>query len=269
MSDKARSSAARRQAAILKLLRNGTAEKLVLADDDQARLVTPAGISLMALPGTLARDMAKNDLVAPSGLSEYRLTKAGIAWLARHDAPTLGFRAQHGHVVRQTIDDGEGGATRIWRDEAESPLAWLRARRGKDGARLLDDAQYGAGERLRLDTTRAQLLPRTTANWDASVADGRRGAGGSEFADATVAARQRVRRAVDAVGPELSGILLDVCCFLKPMEQIERERGWPARSGRIVLGLALTRLAGHYGLRSEAVGPAEGHMTSWRSAGSK
>ena len=51
-------------------------------------------------------------------------------------------------------------------NEAESPLTWLRARRGKDGKPLISEAQYLAGERLRMDFERAMLARRTTLNWE-------------------------------------------------------------------------------------------------------
>ncbi|MGA7118284.1 MAG: DUF6456 domain-containing protein [Hyphomicrobium sp.] len=135
----------------------------------------------------------------------------------------------------------------------ESPLAWLRRRLGKDGSALISDAQFQAGERLRADFSFAQLGPRVTANWDGALgaaAGGRRGTsgGGVDIADSVLAARERVNRALSAVGPELASILVDVCCFLKGLEDLERSVGWPQRSGKIVLQIALTSLARHYGI---------------------
>ena len=91
-------------------------------------------------------------------------------------------------------------------------------------------------------------MPRLGANWVAAVASGRRGdaGGGIELTDAALAARFRVEKAIAAVGPELSGVLIDVCCYLKGMQRVEAERGWPARSAKIVLKSALGALNRHY-----------------------
>lgn len=144
---------------------------------------------------------------------------------------------------------------------AESPLAWLARRNGRDGRPLVDAAQLAAGERLRADFTRAQLTPRVTSRWEPAPGGG---PGGPEaFSDMVLAAKARLAKALSAVGPELSGVLLDVCCFLKGLEAVEAERRWPARTAKVVLGLALDRLAAHYGLATAARGRAHAPMRAW------
>lgn len=131
----------------------------------------------------------------------------------------------------------------------ESPLDWLRRRRDRDGAPLITDEQFAAGERLRSDHWFAGLSPRVTASWSV-VAPCSRGRAGTpvEIADNALAARERVNRALAAVGPELSHVLVDVCCHQRGLEQVEQQNGWALRSAKVVLQLALTALARHYGM---------------------
>lgn len=175
------------------------------------------------------------------------------------------FRRRHLALAQRQIAT-ELGRVNVTVDEAESPLAWLARRRGRDGRALIAAHQLQAGERLRADFTCAHLMPSTTSNWSSPIASGRSGADGeraSGFTETMVAARQRVHRALDAAGPELGGLLLDVCCFLKRLEDIERERAWPARSAKVVLQLALDRLARHYGYAAEARGRGYGAIRTW------
>jgi hypothetical protein len=155
----------------------------------------------------------------------------------------------------------------------ESPIAWLRRRKDRNGEPMISQPQFDAGERLRAEFWFAQMTPRTTTNWSSLSPQqrGRRyGAGrrnGADMLDNVAAAAERVRRALAAVGPELSGVLIDVCCHLQGLEDAERAAGWPQRSAKIVLQLALTRLARHYGLETLApVGDRARTVRHWGSA---
>lgn len=174
------------------------------------------------------------------------------------------LRARHLSLNERLIGSGSS-ARRVTVDEAESPLVWLARRRGRDGRALIDAHQLQAGERLRADFTSGQMMPRTTANWSSGVKDKRRvpSRGSTDITDAALAARQRVNTALEAVGPEFSGLLLDLCCFLKRLEDIEQARRWPARSAKVVLQLALDRLARHYGYSAEARGKPNARISTW------
>lgn len=154
----------------------------------------------------------------------------------------------------------------------ESPLAWLARRKDKDGKPMLSEAEVSAGERLRADFWFAQLTPNVTTNWSNLLSEtgGRRGAPGqgAELADHIVVAQERVRLALRAVGPELAGMLIDVCCHLKGLEAAERSGGWPQRSGKVVLEIALKALARHYGfLNAEGVRhPSRAKPSHWGTA---
>lgn len=186
--------------------------------------------------------------------------------------PTIDcFRGQHLALAEKQVATELGRAS-VMVDEAESPLAWLARRRGRDGRALIEPHQLQAGERLRADFTCAHLMPRTTSNWSSPISSGRSGTGDNRagtFTDTMIAARQRVHLALDAVGPEFAGLLLDVCCFLKGIEDIERERLWPARSAKVVLQLALDRLARHYGYAAQAKGRAQAPLRTWLADGAE
>lgn len=177
------------------------------------------------------------------------------------------FRAQHLDLATREIRT-DTGALSVLVNESESPLAWLARRKGRDGRTMISPNQFIAGEKLRADFTRGHLSPRVTSDWSAPTGGRSRtfGGGAGEMTDLIVASRQRVRLAMEACGPEFSGLLMDVCCFLRGLEEVERERGWPLRSAKIVLQLALDRLARHYGLRDEARGEASARVRTWLAA---
>ena len=181
--------------------------------------------------------------------TRYVLSDAGLGWLRRALAEADAFAAQHQLRVKRTITDEQGLEQQVIFNEAESPLGRLRRRRVPSGKPLIGQSQFEAGERLRRDFTLAQLTPRLAVDFSAPVIGGKRGAKAEVLLPETVlAAKQRVSRALKHVGPGLADLLIDVCCHLTGLETAERAMGWPRRSGKIVLAIALDRLAEHYGM---------------------
>ncbi len=126
-------------------------------------------------------------------------------------------------------------------NRAESPLSWLAARG------LVDRRQVEAGERLRADYETAQLGARVTMCWDGMRVDGGRG-NRLDPATAQLAAKRRFDAAIADAGRGLSDVLWRVICAGESVPVAERALGWPVRAGRLVLTLALDRLADHYRL---------------------
>ena len=142
--------------------------------------------------------------------------------------------------MRELVERTIGDARRVRVNVAESPLGWLKARG------LVDARQFEAGERLRGDYETAAMGPRVTMRWSARV-DG--GAGeGLDPTTAQIAAKRRFDAALDAAGKGLSDIAWRTICAGEALPVAEKALGWPVRSGRLVLTLALDRLADHYRL---------------------
>lgn len=196
-----------------------------------------------ALAAGLIREIGDSKLVlARRGAEAVRRARAEAAVVAARDRP----------ATTDVQPVSSQPAARPGVNLKESPLGWLRQRRHRNGEPLISDVEFEAGERLRADFWFAQLTPRVTASWDAAAGQAGRArsspGAGADLADNVMAARDRVNRALSAVGPELSGMLVDVCCHLRGIEEAERGGGYPQRAGKVVLQLALQVLARHYGL---------------------
>lgn len=248
-----------RQARLLLRLVDRPGARLVEAEGLEGWLIesgTSRRRERRRLDDAMVGEMARRDWLARDPSGGYRASAAGRRWLksaAGGEADGEAFADQHRLIDRRATASRRGAAPQPLVNEAESPLGWLRSRRDKSGEPLISEAQFMAGERLRVDFTVAQLSPRVTSAWDMSVPSGARGRSGArpeslEVNERALAAKQRFLRAVDEVGPELSGILVEVCCLSRGLEAAERRLGWPQRSAKLVLQIALTRLARHYGL---------------------
>lgn len=241
----------------------------VAADMEKAVVVrdTPEGGSARTavVDSHLAQAMALKDWIAPLNtgrIVRYQITAAGRTALceivdALHKGRTV--RAASADPAEEWHESADALAETPRRQRmryalSESPLVALSRRRDHDGKPFLIDALVHAGERLREDFELAQMDSRTTQNWDsfltAGAGRGARAEGGTSSAPA--AARARVGAALSHLGPGLSDVALRCCCYLEGLETTEKRLGWSARSGKIVLRIALIRLNRHY---EETIGP--------------
>ena len=157
------------------------------------------------------------------------------------------FQEQHRQSETVSIEmDGERQTAR--RNELSSPLLALVRLKDRDGRSFFPADALEAGERLASDFHRGHLSPRITASWEPRLAKRTKAQanGAQDLSDTALAARLRFSRAADAMGPELSGVAIDVCCFEKGLELVERERQWPVRSAKLMLRTALLALSRHY-----------------------
>jgi hypothetical protein len=205
-----------------------------------------AAASRLSLGEDFAAAFLSAGWIMPDGPERFLLSAEGRAFLVRSFGGEDRFAEQHREMQTQSLGEEEGGrAVKV--NLAESPLARLKSRE------LVDAVRFAAGERLRRDFTLGQLTPRMGVDYSAPIAaGGARGTGAETLSDIALAARQRLSRAMAAMGPGLSDLAFDVCCDLQALERAEARRGWSRHAGRVVLLLALERLAAHYGMTMTA-----------------
>lgn len=197
----------------------------------------------------------------PGRVSRYRITQTGRTALSqliadaenRARTQTEYGMAEAPAKFKTRSQADEKRPRRIRYCAAESPLIALSRRRDRDGKPFLDESLVRAGERLREDFELAQIGPRVTQNWDRFLTAGGRAGfeGDAQVARGSSEARDRVARALSDLGPGLSDVALRCCCYLEGLELAEKRMGWSARSGKIVLRIALQRLKRHYEKQAE------------------
>lgn len=207
---------------------------------------------VMKVSSSILSGFMAQDWVRQQGAEKWFLTQQGGAWYRRKMAENDPFRSQHQIVGSKEIGITEARKTKVTVNHAESPLGWLLYRKGANGKPLLSQEQYDAGERMRSDFERAQMAPSITADLSRAMggSTSRRAGNASSImsiGESALAAKERFFKALDAVGPDLSDVLVEVCCYVKGMEEAEKQLHLPQRSGKVVLQIALTRLALHYG----------------------
>ncbi len=182
----------------------------------------------------------------------YVLSLTGKAALRRGLSGGNDFAGQHRSQRTETRKmNGEKQSVSVV--QGNSPLAWLARRKDRCGQPMISEEALQAGLRLEQDFYFAGLEPNVTANWNPAGSGGGKSRkhgmkNGSATPDHIMAAKDRVRKVVDHLGGQTATVLLDVCCFHQGLGQLEKSRQWPKRSGKVVLQMALQRLAEYYGI---------------------
>lgn len=212
-----------------------------------------------SVPDAVMDQLLANQWIAPhSEGGALKLTDDGRKALTLRSGPQGVKRT----LETMTMENG----TQCLVNRDESALSRLARMKKHDGSSLIDEAGIAAGERLAADIMRAGMMPGITMRWDAT---GSSGDHRTSPTDLMIAARQRVEAALDSVGHDLAGLMLDVLAFSKGVEEIERERHWPQRSAKIIISMALARLAAHYGLSAVARGADHVRGAAWQAEGAK
>lgn len=234
--------------------------------------ITARAVSLLAREGVTLRESAPGLYAIRTGPDLRRrpamtLDEAAFTLLAAEPglrpAPGGGWRLARGAPQppapaaagrpsmiegRREVVGPDGRRVSLAANLGESPIAWLARRRDGAGRSWLTPPEIAAAEKLREDFVLAGTVGRLTMAWDAGPrARGGRGPG-QEPAERARVAKDRIARALGAVGPGLREILEHVCFAGSALEAAERGLGLPRRSGKTVLKLALQRLAAHYGI---------------------
>ncbi len=199
---------------------------------------------------------------SPGRVSRYRISASGRAALNKLLAESenqatgfaeaqVGFSGQNQKAIGLTPDNR---STRF--SVADSPLAALARRRDKRGQAFLNEALVAAGERLREDFELAQMGPSDAGNWRRFLSgeDRENYVTDQGVRGPSAMARERVVQAMHELGEGLADVALSCCCFLEGLESAEKRLGWSARSGKIVLRIALIRLSEYYRSQARGVG---------------
>ncbi len=263
---------ARESMRVLRRLCENGAVLAVAADLDKAVVVRDSAqgnsTRTAVVDAAVAQAMALKNWIKPANtgrIIRYHITAAGRSALGEFlersgmkSAIEGGFPEVavpfHFESTDKGTGDDEQGASRGRYAIGESPLSALARRRDKEGKPFLPEALVHAGERLREDFELAQMDGSVTQNWDHFLTAGTQGnsSGAPEGSSAPAEARARVKMALDHLGAGLADVVLRCCCYLEGLETTEKRLGWSARSGKIVLRIALMRLNRHY---DETVGP--------------
>lgn len=245
-----------------------TGAMLAVARDMEMGVVVRDGADgapqrLAVVEREIAQAMALKDWIASGDpgarIARYGITAAGRAELRRMlagaGAPGMA-EAPARFAGAEPEDDRTLRHMRSFL--GDSPVTALARRQDRNGRPFLGRDLVAAAERLREDFELSNAGPQIARNWDGFLTAGIDAGLRGDAPRGAQAARDRLTAALADLGPGLADVALRCCCFLEGLESIEERMEWSARSGKIVLRIALQRLRRHYEETQGRYGPPIG-----------
>jgi hypothetical protein len=220
------------------------------------RYVTGSGVSLDA---ARVRALVQSGVIAGDASRCSRSTSTRN-WLKRQMLDIEPFTRQHFETASR-----EGVTINL----SESPIARLAVSPASGGSPFLEKHHVEMAEKLRRLVERAGMLARMTTNYSAGTGSTASSNGTSDISDMAADARRELSRIHRILPHDCAAVAIDVCGFLKGLQQVEVERGWPRRSAKLVLRIALESLAVHYGFDRAAIGAPSRRPHRWMDAGAR
>lgn len=204
-------------------------------------------LPVVRLSAAEVRELEADGALVRASEGAFVVSEAGRARAMRESAePDERFFAQHRPVVDRVVMGNDGAVLKVRGHDANEVLRRLAALRGGDGAPWLSAQELAAASRLRDDWERGERGMVRGSDWTAPP-NGSTARGPSSAREGALAAhcdaRRRVSEALERLAPALRRVVERVCFQEHGLELLERAEGWPARSGKLALKLALSQLA--------------------------
>lgn len=231
--------------------------QILSKDDTGGYNGSGTGSAAIRIPPILVRCALERGLLMVVGDS-LQITDATASWLRRGNTSKSfavniddRFTAQHWQLEEREIFDDCGGLTKVRMNVEVSPLLSLYRQRDKFGERFLSDNEFAAGEKLRNDYVCSNMGKMSGSNWTGIARDKSVARSVSQSDDGNIRAidaKRRVMGALASVGSMLDRVLFSVLLREQGLNSLEMNYQWPNRSAKVVLKIALAKLAAHYGL---------------------
>jgi len=135
----------------------------------------------------------------------------------------------------------------------------------RDAVPFLLPHHIEAARRLANVFERARLRQRVTMSYDPTRTGGR--SSGSpvqgELSASAADARKHLADMAALMPADCWAVLFDICGLDRGLQDVETERDWPRSGGKLVLRIALSHIAMHYGLDAEGRGREATRQRHW------